>query len=81
MVRLLPSARPGDRLARFLGRRGGRHGRADGALLDPLLGFGVEHEPVHVDARAGAPRRVDRAGLDDLLDLDDRDLAAIAAAG
>jgi len=46
------------------------------ALLDALLGRGVEHQPLHEDARRVHVVGVDLAVLDDLLHLGDRHPAA-----
>ncbi|KCB34590.1 coenzyme A transferase [Bordetella hinzii CA90 BAL1384] len=50
-------------------------GRAGGALFDALFGIGVEHDPMHIDAGQMDLVGIQAAGVDDLLDLDHRDLA------
>src|SRR5687768_383795 len=48
---------------------GGPHG----PLLDPLLGTGHVHDPLHEDPGGVDQRRVELTGLDELLHLGDRD--------
>ena len=54
---------------------------ARGALLDALLAAGAVHDALHEDARREDVVGVELAGLDELLDLGDGQLAAVAIIG